>query len=370
MLLSKSLQSITHIFINLINLYTFTLENILQMSEKATIYDIAQELNISAATVSRALNNNPKISESTREQVKEAANRLNYKQNKLAAALRSGRSNNIGVIVPRIDSNFFGSVIRGIEEALYPHKYNVIICQTHEDENRENENINTLLNAQVDGVLISVSNSENDKTIKRVLDKDVPLIFFDRKKNINGVSSVTIDDFGAAYAATKHLIDEKCENIAYLSGDRSLEIYDNRFKGYKQALLDHGLTYNDDYIIQTRSNVEAGKEAVRQLLKLDKMPDAIFSSSDFAALGAIQELKARGIKIPEDVCVVGFGNEPFTRFMELSISSVDQCAMEMGKIAAEVFLEQGNSNDAVKVEKKVVLKPELIIRQSSTRNHK
>ncbi|MGV3459807.1 MAG: LacI family DNA-binding transcriptional regulator [Flavobacterium sp.] len=340
------------------------------MSEKATIYDIAHELNISAATVSRALNDNPKISETTREQVKEAAARLNYKQNKLAAALRSGRSNNIGVIVPRIDSNFFGSVIRGIEEALYPHKYNVIICQTHEDEKREIENINTLLNAQVDGVLISVSNAENDKVIKRVLDKKVPLIFFDRKKNIDGVSSVTIDDFGAAYAATTHLIKERCSKIAYLSGDRSLEIYANRFKGYKQALTDHGLKYNEDYVIQTKSNVEAGKDAARQLLKLKNRPDAIFSSSDFAALGAIQELKAEGIRIPEDFCVVGFGNEPFTKFMELSISSVDQCTMEMGKIAAEVLMEQINSTDTFKVEKKVVLKPELIIRESSIRTKK
>lgn len=340
------------------------------MSEKATIYDIAQELNISAATVSRALNDNPKISETTRKQVKEAATRLNYKQNKLALALRSGKSNNIGVIVPRIDSNFFGSVIRGIEEALYPHKYNVIICQTHEDEKREIENINTLINAQVDGVLISVSNSENEKVIRRVLEKKVPVIFFDRKKNIEGISSVTIDDYGAAYAATKHLIEEKSSKIAYLSGDRSLEIYENRFNGYRQALKDNGIAYNDEYVIQTKSNVDAGKAAARQLLKLKDRPDAIFSSSDFAALGAIQELKAEGIRIPEDFCVVGFGNEPFTRFMELSISTVDQCAMEMGKIAAEVFLEQLNNNDTFKVEKKVVLKPELIIRESSTRKSK
>jgi LacI family transcriptional regulator len=342
------------------------------MSEKATIYDIAQELNISAATVSRALNNNPKISKATCDLVQVTAARMNYKQNKLALALRSGRSNNIGVIVPRIDSNFFASVIRGIEEELYPHKYNVIICQTHEDEKREIENINTLLNAQVDGVLISVSNvsSQNDRVIKRVLDKKVPVVFFDRKKNIDGVSSVTIDDFGAAYAATKHLIEVQCTKIAYLTGDRSLEIYEQRYRGYKQALVDHGLAFNEEYVLPTKSNVDAGKAAVKQLLKLKNKPDAIFSSSDFAALGAIQELKAEGIRIPEDFCVVGFGNEPFTKFMELSISTVDQCTMEMGKIAAQVFLEQIQSTDNLKIEKKVVLNPELIIRGSSTRKVK
>lgn len=339
------------------------------MSEKPTIYDIAKELNISAATVSRALNNNPKISKATCKLVTETATRMNYKPNKLALALRSGKSNNIGVIVPRIDSNFFASVIRGIEEELYPHQYNVIICQTHEDEKREIENINTLLNAQVDGILMSVSNvsSENDRMIKRVVDKNVPLIFFDRKKNIDGVSSVTINDYDVAYSATKHLIEEGCTRIAHITGDKTLEIFQNRFNGYKQALSDSGLVFIEDYVFQTKSTLESGSLAVKKFLELKNPPDAIFSSSDFAALGAIQELKAQGIQIPEDFCVVGFGNEPFTKFMELSISTVDQCPKEMGKMAANVFLEQLKNTDSVKIEKKVVLTTELLIRKSSSR---
>ncbi len=341
------------------------------MSEKTTIYDIAKELNISAATVSRALNKNPKISESTCKLVMETAAKLNYKQNKLAQALRSGKSNNVGVIVPRIDSNFFASVIRGIEEELHPHQYHVIICQTHENEEREIENINTLLNAQVDGIMISITNEseENEKTIQRVLDKNVPLIFFDRKKNMEGVSSVTIDDFKGGYIATKHLIDSNCKRIAHLKGDQSLEIFANRNNGYKQALLDNGIEFNENYVIRTKSSVEAGKESVKKLLELNPPPDAIFSSSDFAALGAIQELKSRGIKIPEDVCVVGFGDEPFTKFMELSISSVNQSPLEMGRMTARVFLEQMDATENLKTEKKVILNPELHIRKSSTRIH-
>ncbi|WP_291102653.1 MULTISPECIES: LacI family DNA-binding transcriptional regulator [unclassified Flavobacterium] len=340
------------------------------MSQKTTIYDIAKELNISAATVSRALNNNPKISKNTCKLVMETAARMNYKQNKLALALRSGKSNNVGVIVPRVDSNFFGSIIRGIEEELHPNKYHVIICQTHENEKREIENINTLLNAQVDGIMISITNEskENEKIIHRVIEKNIPLIFFDRKKSIDGVSSVTINDFKAGYIATQHLIDEGCKRIAHLSGDQSLEIYENRFKGYKQALLDNGIDFDENYVFRTKSNVEAGRQATEKLLKLENPPDAIFSSSDFAALGAIQELKSQGIKIPEDFCVVGFGNEPFTKFMELSISSVDQSPMEMGKMTAKVFLEQVNNTENFKMEKKVVLNPELHIRKSSSRN--
>lgn len=339
------------------------------MNKKNTIYDIAKELNISAASVSRALNDNPKISETTRKLVLETAAKMNYKQNKLALALRSGKSYNVGIIVPRVDNNFFGSIIRGIEEELHPNKYNVIICQTHESEKREIENINSLLNAQVDGILISISNEskENEKIIQRVLEKNVPLIFFDRKKNIKGVSSVTINDFEAGYIATQHIVDQGFKCIAHLSGNQTLEIYESRLKGYKQALIDNGIAFDQDYVVETRSNIEAGALATSKLLKFKNPPDSIFSSSDFAALGAIQELKSQGIKIPEDFCVVGFGNEPFTKFMELSISTVDQSALEMGKTVAKVFLEQINNPESFKIEKKVVLTPTLEIRKSSTR---
>jgi LacI family transcriptional regulator len=342
------------------------------MIEKVTIYDIAKKLDITAATVSRALNNNPKISPATKKLVLDTAAKMNYKQNKLAQALRSGKSNNVGVIVPRIDSNFFASVIRGIEEELHPEGYHVIICQTHEDEKREIENINTLLNAQVDGILMSISNvsSEKEHAIKRVLSEKVPLVFFDRKMNIDGVSSVTINDFEGGYIATKHLIQGGCTKIAHLAGDQTLEIYQNRYKGYKQALVDHNIPFKEEYVIRTKSNVDAGINATKTLLLQETPPDAIFSSSDFAGLGAIQELKEQGIKIPKEFCVVGFGNEPFTKFMELSISSIDQSPMEMGKMAAKVFLEQINNKDNLKIEKKVVLVPELVTRKSSNRQNK
>lgn len=337
------------------------------MGSKITIYDIAKKLNITAATVSRALNNNPKISEATRKLVVETAAKMNYKQNKLALALKSGKSNNVGVIVPRIDSNFFASVIRGIEEELYPFGYHVIICQTHNDKNVEIQNINTLLNAQVDGILMSISNvsTQNNESFIRIVKKNIPLIFFDRKANIDGVSSVTINDFEAGYKVTKHLIDQGCKRIAHLSGDLLFEIFKDRFLGYKQAIVDAGIEFNENYVIQTKSSIEDGKNAVKKLMKFEIPPDGIFSSSDFTALGAIQEIKAMGLKIPEDICVAGFANEPFTKFMELSITSVDQSPLKMGKMAAKVFLEQVNNTESFKIEKKVVLKPEVLIRKSS-----
>ncbi|MGG5485539.1 LacI family DNA-binding transcriptional regulator [Gaetbulibacter sp. PBL-D1] len=336
------------------------------MKKKTTIYDIAKKLNLTAATVSRALNNNEKISENTRKLVQETAIEMNYEQNTLARALKSGKSYNVGVIVPRMDSNFFASVIRGIEEELYPKGYHVIICQTHDQENVETGNINSLLNAQVDGILMSISNSKTKNQIFNSLSrKRVPLIFFDRKKDISGVSSVTIDDFNGAYEATKHLIEQGCKRIAHLSNDRSLEIFKNRYLGYKQAILDHGLEFDESLVIETHSKVEEGRKTAKALLSMERPPDAIFSSSDFTALGAIQEIKAQGLKIPDDICVVGFSNEPFTRFMELSITSVDQSPIEMGRMTAQVFLEEVNNGKNVKMEKQIVLTPELIVRKSS-----
>lgn len=336
------------------------------MKKKTTIYDIAKKLDLTAATVSRALNNNERISEKTRKLVQETAAEMNYEQNTLAKALKSGKSFNIGVIVPRIDSNFFASVIRGIEEELYPKGYHVIICQTHDQENLERENILSLLNAQVDGILMSISNAKTKKEIfDRISQKRVPLIFFDRKKDIPGISSVTIDDFNGAYTATKHLIDQGCKRLAHLSNDRSLEIFKNRYLGYKQALIDNGLEVDESLVIETHSKVTEGRKTTKFLLNLPNPPDGIFSSSDFTALGAIQEIKEHGLKIPEDICVTGFANEPFTKFMELSITSIDQSPTEMGRKAAHVFLEEVDADFKSKKPQQIILKPELIIRKSS-----
>ncbi|MFD2530579.1 LacI family DNA-binding transcriptional regulator [Polaribacter marinaquae] len=340
------------------------------MVKKTTIYDIAENLGLTAATVSRALNNNPKISEKTRKLVQKTALLMNYEQNTLAKALKSGKSYNVGVIVPRIDSNFFASVIRGIEEELYPKGYHVIICQTHDQEEQEIGNINSLLSAQVDGILMSITNAQTKSNIfESISKKNVPLIFFDRKKDIANVSSITIDDFDGAYQATKHLIKQGYKRIAHLSNDRRLEIFKNRFLGYKQAILDSGLEYDESLIIETHSKVLAGRASTKRLLSLENPPDAIFSTSDFSALGAIQEIKSQGLRIPEDISVVGFSNEPFTRFMELSITSVDQSPIEMGRKAALVFLEEVDKSLKTKKAQQIVLQPELIIRKSSLKTN-
>ena len=337
------------------------------MTSKTTIYDIAKKLGITAATVSRALNDNARISDATKKLVLQTAKEMNYEPNSLALALKKGKSNNIGVIVPYINRNFFSNVIRGIEEELFPKGYNVIISQSHESEEREKQIIKNLLNAQVEGILISMAKTTT-KTghFKQVLNKNIPLIFFDRSIHLGGVSSVTVDDFSGSYEATQHLIQQGCKRVAHLTVGNELEIYRRRFEGYRKALLDNGPPFEEELVIQLKSDIEEGKQAAEKLMGLSNPPDAIFSSTDHGALGAIKWLQSNGYKIPGDVCVVGFSNEPFTQFMELSISSIDQSPLEMGRMAAKVFLEQAKEK-RIKIEKKVILSPKLIIRDSSTK---
>lgn len=341
------------------------------MKEKVTIYDISKKLGVSAATISRALNDNPKISLKTRKLVVKTAKEMNYKQNRLAQALQSGKTNNVGVIVPFIDRSFFSSVIKGIEEELTPHGYHVIICQTYENYDYEIEQINALINTQIDCIFMSVAKTTSNTThLEKAIAEGTPLIFFDCKKDLPGVSSVTLDDFKAGYLATKQLIDQGCKRIAHISGNLNVEIYKNRHDGYIKALEEGNLDIEPNYIISAKSKIESGASAIQKLWKLKEKPDAIFSASDYTALGAIQELKKMGVNIPEDVCVTGFSNEPFTKYMELPISTINQTPQTMGKIAAQVFLEQINGDIKISVEKKVVLTPELIVRKSSTRNLK
>lgn len=339
----------------------------MRQKEKVTIYDISKKLDISAATVSRALNDSNRVSPKTKELVLKTAKELNYQQNSLALALKSGRTFNVGVVVPYINHTFFASVIRGIEEELEPKGYHVIICQSHEDVKNEAKQIKTLLNTHIDGIFISVSKTTEDiKHIEEVCDEGVPLIFFDRKKDISGVSSVTINDYEGAFAATEHLIKQGYKKIAHIGGDPKLQIYKNRYDGYIAALKAYDIPINENRILEVSSTVEAGITAVQELLDKKIEFDSFFSASDYVALGGMRELRSRGLKIPEDIGVVGFSNEPFTKYLERPLTTVGQTPVLMGQIAAQVFLEQiKDNNKSVRVEKKVVLMPELYERETS-----
>lgn len=336
--------------------------------EKSTIHDIARKLNITASTVSRALKDHPRISEATKKAVQRAAIKLNYQPNHIAAALRNGRSNILGIIVPTVDRSFFSSVVRGIEEIANGSHYNVMICQTYDNYEKEVANVEALLNARVDGIIASYGKETIDfEHFSKVKEKGIPLILFDRSNDELEVSQIVIDDYLGAYKATEHLIQQGCKRIAHFTNIRKIPIYKERLRGYREALTDNGLKYDESLVIESNLQLEDGRDSMQKLLKLKELPDGVFSASALGILGALQVLKENGKRIPEDVALVGFSNEAFTSFTEPALTTVEQHSMRMGNSAAEIFLQEISSDSKKFIPQKIVLKPELIVRQSSLR---
>lgn len=333
---------------------------------KVTIHDIAKQLNTTASTVSRALQDHPRISQAMKKAVLELAEKLNYQPNSIASSLRKGHGNTVGIVIPRIDRNFFSNVIGGIEDVAAESGYNVLISQTYESEEKEKNIIETLINGKVDGLLVSLaSGTSNISHFVQATEKGVPLIFFDRTTANLDVSKVEIDDFLGAHMAVSHLIRQGCRRIVHFSGPLNVSIYANRFKGYKAALEENGIAFDESLHFKLTLTREKGTQAVEHLLTLNPRPDAIFSASDYSALGAMIALKEKNIAIPDEVAVVGFANEPFADIITPSLTSVDQHSREVGQAAAKLFFEELRLHGNPYVSKRVMLTPELIIRDSS-----
>ncbi|MBP0904048.1 LacI family DNA-binding transcriptional regulator [Mariniflexile gromovii] len=334
--------------------------------KKTTIKDIASVLNISPAAVSKALNDDSRISAKTKEAVKKVAKDLNYQPNHLASALRKGKSNLVGVIVPRTNSNFFSSVIQNIEEVLNKEGYNIIITQSNESYKKECSNIDTLLFTQVDGIIASMAN----ETVKldyfeKVKSKGIPLILFDRGENDLNVDYIGINDYDSSHMIVEHLVQQGCKRIAHIGGYRHTRIFNNRIRGYIDAIKKHHLPLDEALLIESSLTIEDGREKMTQLLALENRPDAVYVAGDYAALGSLQVLNENNINIPNDIALVGFGNEPFTSMVTPTISSIDQHSTEIGKQAALTFLERVNNPEIKQTLNKKILDAELIVRDSS-----
>ncbi len=333
---------------------------------KTTIHDIAKKLNITASTVSRALKDHPRISEETKRAVQKVAQKMNYQPNHIAAALRKGRSNIIGIIVPTADRSFFSSVIRGIEEIANRSRYNVMICQTYDIHQKEIDSVEALLNARVDGIIASHGKeTTNFDHFRKIKEKGTPLILFDRVTEEVDVSNVLIDDFLGGFKATEHLIQQGCKRIAHFTNTRKIAIYSERMRGYRAALERYNIPFDASLVVKSDMQLEGGRNSMAGLIDSDNLPDAVFSSSAHGAMGALQVLKERDLRVPEDVALVAFSNEPFTSFTEPALTTVDQHPMRMGNAAAEIFLQEIMTGKQKTFSQKIVLKPELIIRPSS-----
>ena len=331
--------------------------------KSTTIKDIAEALGISVATVSRALTDSYEIKPQTREKVLETARKMKYKPNLLARNLKKNSNNLIGVIVPEIITSYFPELIIGIQEIFNPLGYQVLICQSGESSALERKNVEMLENQQVEGLIVSVSKeSKNIDLYKRLIDEGMPIVFANRVIDELEAPKVVIDDRQWAYNATEMIIKHGYRRIAHLAGNFNLAITKQRLEGYLQALDAYKIPIDERLVMYVGIQQEQAKIGVRYLLSLKERPDAIFCVNDPIAIGAMLELRERGIRVPEDIAIVGFTESPTGKV--LGLSSVAQPTFEMGRTAATMLLNR-IKNPLLEVAETIVLDAKLIIRKDT-----
>lgn len=337
------------------------------MATQVTIKDIAKILGISVSTVSRALKNHPDISVETKRDVQALAKKLNYTPNVIALSLRNRKTFLIGVIIPEIIHHFFSCVISGIEQVANKNGYNVVIFQSNESYEREVSICQTILNARVDGVLVSMSKSTNNVDhFREIQQAGIPLVFFDRICGDVDTDRVVVDDFKGAYTAVEHLISVGCKRIAHLSAPQTMQIAQKRQMGYVQALRDHQLPVDEKLIIPC-DNKEEAVNVGRQLMLLEDRPDGIFAVNDLTAAGAMYAIKHMGYRVPEDVAISGFTDGLVSTLTDPTLTTVEQHGDKMGEMAADLLLKRINTGDEIVETVTKVIKTNLIIRESTRR---
>ncbi len=334
-----------------------------------TIYDIARHLNISATTVSRGLKDHPAINKNTRKKIAEAAKALGYRSNTFASSLRSRKTHTIGVIVPRLNSYFVASVLAGMQDAANREGYNLIISHSLEEVSNEVTNAHTMFNKRVDGLLVSLAyNTENIDHLQPFFRKGIPVVFFDRTWPHPDSTSIIIDNYQAAYNVTKHLIDNGSRRIMHLAGNLLRNVYAERVKGYKQALKDHKISFEEKLIYTSKLDEESGTRSAEYILKMKEKPDAVFSANDTAAVFCMIRLKAAGIRIPEDIAFAGFNNDPISKVIEPNLTTVNYSGYSVGEAAVTSLTNDLNRISSIKTTNSIVLRSDLIIRGSSLKN--
>ncbi|MEI6140053.1 MAG: LacI family DNA-binding transcriptional regulator [Mariniphaga sp.] len=338
----------------------------MKKKQEITIHNLANELNISASTVSRALSDNSRISKKTRLIVQQKAIEMGYRPNVLAANLRSKKSNTIGVVVPRIDRYFFASAISGIEDYAWTKGFNVIISQTNDLLAKEVNCVQSLFSNRVDGMIVSISMQTNDdKHFRLFSDRNIPLLFFDRFCPTIECDRIVVDDYISGYNITNQLVSRGCKRIAHIAGPELLNIYKDRKDGFLRALIDSELPLYDGYLEDTRLTREEGLQAFQRLMSLSQPPDGVFCGNDTTALSALEYCKQNNINVPQDVALTGFSDEPFSAVVSPSLSTVKQPGYQMGYQAAQKIIHRiENTNLTIPFEK-IVLPTQLIIRDSS-----
>lgn len=328
-----------------------------------TIKDIAKELGISVSTVSRALQNHPDISEPTKVLVRDCAKRLNYKPNIMASNLRTSKNTTIGIVLPEVNHHFFASVLDGIEQTANEAGYNIIICQTGENVEKEILSIQTLMASRVAGILAGISKqTHNFQHLQEVINADIPLVLYDRPCPSLPCDQVVSDDYLGAFKAVEYLIQTGCKRIMFFSSPMQLEVAHRRYQGWRDALQRYGMPIDEEMIVTCDSRAQAIIETPMILKQADK-PDAIFCVNDDCASGVLYAAQILGLNIPQDLSICGFSNAPLCRNTFPMLTTVEQHGVEIGKHAIIRLLKRLNGDE--RIAQTEMIATDLIVRETT-----
>jgi LacI family transcriptional regulator len=338
----------------------------MRKAKETTIYDIALRLNISPATVSRGLKDHPGISKKTKKKILEAVEELGYRSNHFARNLRQQHTHTIGVLVHELNSNFITSVLAGIEKVTTAAGYDIIIAHSSESVKKEAANANNLFHKRVDGLIASLSFDTTDlEHFKPFVDKGIPVIYFDRVEQDGNNSVVIIDNTKCGYLATSHLIEQGCKKIVHVTSSLKRNVYSQRYKGYRDALFDNGIPFDESMLIVDDLSERAGIESAMKIIRMKPLPDGIFLTNDFVAAVCMRTLKEHGVNIPQDIAIVGFNNDTIGKLIEPTLTTINYPGIDIGEVAARNLVNHLKGISNIHQINTTIVNSELIVRNSS-----
>ena len=336
------------------------------MKQKITIKTIAKELGVSSSTVSKALKDSHEISQETKNKIQAYANLYNYKPNNLALQLRNQKTKVLGVILPKIVHHFFSTVIMGIEDGANKKGYNIMVCFSNESYKKEVETLKVLSNGSVDGLIVSIANetleNKDFKHLKELVAEEIPLVLFDRVVDEILCDKVVVDDVGAGYKATKHLLDNNRKKIALITTPNHVSVGALRRQGYEKALIENYIKTDTNLIVE----IDETKDLYNQIEPIFKEGvDAVFAVNEIYAATAIRVAKDKGLQIPNDLSVIGFTDGLISEYSSPSITTIAQHGFTMGKQAVDLLIDRIEKETEEFSPKKIVISSDLKVREST-----
>lgn len=330
----------------------------------ASMNDVATRAGVSIATVSRVLNNNGNVNEATRAKINKAIKDLKYQPSRVAKRLRSKSisSNLLGVLIPDIENPFYVDVLRGIEELAYNNNYAIIMCNFGQDEKKEKLYLEILQSEAIDGLIVAPAH-EDDPLLKKMVKDGLPVVCVDRGLKDANVDVVLVDNVNGAYTAVDYLIKSGYKRVAYIAGLKAIPSSNLREQGYRKALEENGIAYDEELVKFGNSKHESGVELCNELLKLPNPPDAIFTGNNLITLGALETIQKWKLKIPEDIAIIGFDDMQWSSSLNPPLTAVRQPAMEIGKRAVELLIQRIQDPERSSIQ--MTLNTELMKRSSS-----